>query len=956
MTIGIFTTDTEGIVRSWDDRLAAMTRIPEAAARGRELSELIPDLEARGLGDRFRRVLSEGTVETLSPLFHRYLIPCPPAIASSGFEYMQQKVTIAPLQEDTRIVGAIVTVEDVTERLEREREGGSEASAAAVKAPAAAEAKTRLEDLRDDRWDVRRAAVDSLVRESDSDTMVELLRSLRAEHANPSVLNSILQVLVLSNLDPLPALIECLRDPEVDLRIYAALTLGDRRDARGIPALIEALDDPDANVRYHAIDALKLLKAREAVESIAAIAESEDFFLAFPALEALIRIGDGTIAPRLVPLLDRELLYPTTAQLLGTLGDASVVPPMVATIRRWCELPSESSTAPPDSLAPPLSERLRAVVGAIAAIYRRYDKNYGEGSYIVELTRHAFGGDPPALMPPRECEALLCAISGATGSELSDLVLLLGWFQGEAIETVLVELLNEPSVRNQALYTISRYGRRICERVLEQLEAPSSSTRKAAAIALGRIGDPRAVGPLTELLHAEPELGVAAANALAQIGDAQAFESLLELLGHPEASLRLAAIGALNSLGHPDLSARIFDCLGNFDPYVRESAVKIAGYFAFPNCFERLFACLTDPHERVRRAAIEQLPLFEDLSHFGQTLPHACEILRQALREETPPVRAAAAHSLGHFPWSLAFEPLREALDDEDPWVRYHAVRSLIKSAKHHIRGDRTTAIDGEAIALLLDRLQHDPANPVRAASAEALGHFGAVEAVPLLVSLSDSDEGGGDVARAAVQALGEILSEPESSEETEEALAALLKVLRSRDPQRRLHAIRASVDCPNPEIEKVLRWQAATENDPMVFLAAIDALSRRGTDSAIATLIELTLESRCREACIDVLAHREARDCRPLERRIAAIAQGLSHRHPEARRATIEVLARLKHPEASALVLSALEDGDASVRLSATVALGHLGNPCAETKLALLARHDPDIGVRRAAQKILQY
>ncbi len=71
----------------------------------------MPDLEERRLLPRFERVLKDGVVEVLATAFHHYLIPCPPLTPSKRFDKMQQLVTIAPLREDGRIRGLIVTVE-----------------------------------------------------------------------------------------------------------------------------------------------------------------------------------------------------------------------------------------------------------------------------------------------------------------------------------------------------------------------------------------------------------------------------------------------------------------------------------------------------------------------------------------------------------------------------------------------------------------------------------------------------------------------------------------------------------------------------------------------------------------------------------------------------------------------------------------------------------------------------
>ena len=84
MTIGIFTTDINLTIRSWDSRLLELTGISADISCGQRITELIPDLEQRGLLERFERVITQGVVEIMAPAFHQYLIPCPPLISSNG--------------------------------------------------------------------------------------------------------------------------------------------------------------------------------------------------------------------------------------------------------------------------------------------------------------------------------------------------------------------------------------------------------------------------------------------------------------------------------------------------------------------------------------------------------------------------------------------------------------------------------------------------------------------------------------------------------------------------------------------------------------------------------------------------------------------------------------------------------------------------------------------------------
>src|SRR6185369_13245145 len=160
--IGVFTTDSHLVIQVWDGALAQLTGISEQTASGQSVTALLTDIEERGLLKRFERSLNEGVVEVLAPAFHHYLIPCPPVIPAKHFDAMQQLVTIAPLRDNDSIAGLIVTIEDVTERLEREREL----------------ATPMLEALSDDDWRVRREAVQEASRRAAPEAIAALLNSV----------------------------------------------------------------------------------------------------------------------------------------------------------------------------------------------------------------------------------------------------------------------------------------------------------------------------------------------------------------------------------------------------------------------------------------------------------------------------------------------------------------------------------------------------------------------------------------------------------------------------------------------------------------------------------------------------------------------------------------------------------------------------------------------------------
>lgn len=688
--IGVFTTDLHLVIQVWDATLARLTGISEESALGQALTTLLPDLEKRGLLKRFQRSLDEGVVEVLAAAFHHYLISCAPVTPAKHFDRMQQLVTIAPLRDDHSIAGLIVTVEDVTERLERERE----------------QSISILEALSDEDWRVRREAVKEVSQRAAPEAIAALLNSVVENHHNPSLLNSALQVLAAaSDVDTLLPLLELLQGPDRDLRMQAALALGEQRDVRAAGALMKALQDEDTNVRYHAIEALGKLKAVDAVDALVEVAESRDFFLAFVALDALAQIGDARIAPRMVPLLEDELLLEPAINLLGQLGDESAVAPLTALLN--------TPDAPTDTIA-----------DALATLSDRYEQQYGEGAYIADLTSREIS--------PTGIQNLLDALEEPGKENLRSIALVLGWLKRAGVNRALTRLMGRIDLRDEIIEALVRHGPATLNLLIAQLSAEDLEVRRSAVVALGRIGDSSATSALVNTLGDEA-LAIDAANALAQIGDPQAVDGLLNLIGDSDASIRQAAVSALNSVIRPSMSERIIPLLHDSDPNVRESAVKIAGYFGYPESADALLELSRDSNERVRCAAIEHLPYVEDERVF--------DVIVNAIKAETPNVRAAAARALGTMDTPEVVKPLIEGLSDEDVWVRYFSARAL---------GRRGSDDSVEALERVIE---NEKFNHVRIAALDSLGQIGGQRVAGIVAGLVRDDDP--DVAHAAQVAFG---------------------------------------------------------------------------------------------------------------------------------------------------------------------------------------------------------
>ena len=660
-TIGIFTTDTKFVVRVWDSALERMTKISAAGARGRSVVETIPDLAARGLLARFTRVLEEGTIEVLAPAFHRFLIECPPQSASSHFAEMRQRVTIAPLRENELICGLIVTVEDVTARMEREMEltGQLKNSDETIRLEAAKRisnepeslveenAAPLIEALADKSWRVRRRLVQSLSRRAAPEAIAALLRAVRDRHLDFAVLNSALQILQASSVKTTETLIEFLRGDDADLRMQAALMLGEQNDALAIPVLLAALEDENSNVRYHAIEALGKLKAAVAVEPLLEIAETGDFFLSFVALDALRHLADERHAPRILPLLQDDFLREAAVAALGAIGDEQIVAPLIDLLNK-----DKASTTP--------------VAHALASLSGRFENDSAKSEDMIERARKTIDAGGKAN--------LLAALDESSEIDLTALAGLGGWFGDERIREKLLTLLENENVREEAARALGRQGAAAVDSLLELLETN------------------------------DPELSRTVARVLGQIGDARAFEPLVELLKTGDAAARQAAVGALRALAHPETIPVACALLADSDAGVREAAIRVVGHFGAKGCEQKIFESCQDTDERVRRAAIEQLPNVDDR--------RAVETLIDVLKTGPSRERETAAKALAPIKNVESVRALREALLDADAWTRYFAIRAL------------GAAQDANSRETLVKMAENDAAEQVRAAAREVLSEL----------------------------------------------------------------------------------------------------------------------------------------------------------------------------------------------------------------------------------------
>ena len=157
--------------------------------------------------------------------------------------------------------------------------------------------------------------------------------------------------------------------------------------------------------------------------------------------------------------------------------------------------------------------------------------------------------------------------------------------------------------RKQLVEALGAVGTPAVPLLIQALGDWDEDVCRAAAEALGAIGDPQAIPALIQALgDDESWVRAAAARALGAIGDPQAVPALIQALGDGWDDVRRAAAEALVKIGTPAVPALI-QALGHRYSAVRRAAARALGELGDPQAVPALTERLQDESGDVRKAA-----------------------------------------------------------------------------------------------------------------------------------------------------------------------------------------------------------------------------------------------------------------------------------------------------------------------------------------------------------------
>ncbi len=493
--------------------------------------------------------------------------------------------------------------------------------------------------------------------------------------------------------------------------------------APAVELLITDLNDSDGDVRQMAAQALGKIGDARAVEALLVALNDSATDVRLAAVEALGQIGDvRAVEPLLVAVKDNDLVMCLAAVgALGRIGDRRAVNELLEVLND-----TDSDI------------RLRLVaVEALGQI-----------------------GDKRAIDP-----LLVCMKDGE--KEIK-------WAAVKAIEKMRWEPTNDETSANYWLVNENwqkcvEIGAPAVEAVLAALMDNDKHVRKAAARALGQIGEIRAVEPLLAALKDDDaDVRNAASEALGKIGDTVAIAPLISCLKDEDKDVRLAAAEALEKLewkptndetgaiywrvkGNwqksieietPTLETLLINLHGS-DAIVRQATVEALYQIGDSRAIGGLIDALEDKDRDVREAAKVALGLIGApavqplIARLNASQPEtfvsalvmigapAVEPVLAALRNIRPDACRTAAQALEQLGWKPTFD---------ETSARYWCIKR---------DWQKCIQIGAPAVAPLMETwatatMDHDL--DVRYAARDALEMLGAPAVEPLIVALHNSD------------------------------------------------------------------------------------------------------------------------------------------------------------------------------------------------------------------------
>lgn len=351
------------------------------------------------------------------------------------------------------------------------------------------------------------------------------------------------------------------------------------------------------------------------------------------------------------------------------------------------------------------------------------------------------GGDEVLETLGRMLDDAEWVVSNEARAALTDRIAALKTPQDPRNLSVLLRLLTVPhgEVRAAAIHALGDIPAEQAGSLPEALDMPSRLVREGVVTALGLISPLAFLGAILDAARDPyPEVRRAAALSLGSVEDPRAAMRLAELLEDSHLEVVATAIESLVRIGDKALGSLRIALKHTRSGLGRANILKVLGLIGNPASLPVIVVHMTDSLFMVRNAAVEAALAFGEeaakplVGMIQTSSSPITAIVEEALGGTSRRVRIRAIRALGELGNHYSVEPLKQLAADEDILVAKPAQEALQKlgcAAWGRACAAEALGSLGEreqAVPALIDALG-DPSHHVRAAAIRALGRLGEV-------------------------------------------------------------------------------------------------------------------------------------------------------------------------------------------------------------------------------------
>lgn len=540
------------------------------------------------------------------------------------------------------------------------------------------------------------------------------------------------------------SLVELVHDQDADIRIFATDILGSTDSFMAVDPLCDALlKDPEVNVRYQAAVSLGDL-ANPAAARCLNKAMQDDEWVQYAVIEALAKIKHSSSVDALVKALNTSSDL-VASMIVDALGDVGNIKAVTMLLRHLDKSPTALRNKIVKAIVSILGGKSLKLLSLAEREKLREYMLVALKDEDVDVQDAAISGLSYVGGEKATQEVLTLASLLDPDRDRDRLAQIVEDMSNLSLNNAMIEALTSSSSKKAslAIQLLSRLeGEEVSKALMGAFDSGDRDIKRGILEALLSTAGDEAQAFFENIIDSEQD-GSMLKSAIFFLGvklkDINAVEGIFALLKHPYDDVKEAALDACVAIGGEDVTRRFVELFNSDDALDRLMAVFAMGKIDARGNLEYIKRALEDELPDIRKIALEAL-------HGCGSDEEIMPLVYSRLHDENRDVRLTVVELLGNCYNKDVIPHIIQALQDDDDWVQIRAAEALGEHREESALPQLITMLDS-------------PHKLVAIKVIEVLGSIGGTMAFQALLEASNADSDP-QIVQAAEEAILRIQEE----------------------------------------------------------------------------------------------------------------------------------------------------------------------------------------------------